>query len=101
MKRTYVAGFAILTGIGLAAQAFGVQPSAPLPEERTQAAAASDYSNKLICKRELPIGSKIPKTVCRTQAQIDAERGGAMQNFQRATFRRQGTNLPESMWDPR
>ena len=32
---------------------------------------------KLICEMERPVGSNIPKRVCRTQAEIDRERAAA------------------------
>ena len=45
-------------------------PSTPADGAHVPPAAAQ----KLICKKEPVIGSNIPKRVCRTQAQIDAER---------------------------
>ncbi|HET6471547.1 MAG TPA: hypothetical protein VFG38_06870 [Pseudomonadales bacterium] len=47
----------------------------------TQSAAQSAYNSKLICKSERVIGSNIPKRVCRTQAQVDAERTAAQEQM--------------------
>ena len=70
MKLAFVVGSAVVIGIGIAAPALADEPAAP-PAQRTQAAVLSAYSNQLICKRERRTGSAIPKSVCRTQAQID------------------------------
>ncbi|HTO57399.1 MAG TPA: hypothetical protein VMJ74_06370 [Pseudomonadales bacterium] len=47
----------------------------------TQSAAQSAYNSKPICKSERVIGSNIPKRVCRTQAQIDAERAASQEHM--------------------
>lgn len=36
--------------------------------------------NEVICKRQRPIGSHIPVRVCRTRAQIEADREAALRN---------------------
>ncbi len=41
---------------------------------KTEAAAKQDYSQKLICKRENVTGSNLQRKVCRTRAQIDADK---------------------------
>ena len=41
---------------------------------KTEAAVKQDYSQKLICKRENVTGSNLRRKVCRTQAQIDADK---------------------------
>lgn len=41
--------------------------------------------SKLICEMERPVGSNIPKRVCRTQAQIDKERADAQDRMRDAT----------------
>jgi hypothetical protein len=40
----------------------------------TTAAAAPAEADKMICKSERPMGSLIPKRICKTAAQWDAER---------------------------
>ena len=96
MKRTVVAGSAILIGVGLVASAASDEPAAP-PRDRSQAAAASAYSSQLTCKRERQMGSNIPRTVCRTQAQIDAERAAA-EAFNRDMNRMKGIKPPAGTW---
>ena len=44
------------------------------PIGKTEAAAKKDYSQKLICKSEHVTGSNLRRKVCRTQAQIDADK---------------------------
>jgi hypothetical protein len=34
----------------------------------------NEYGEKVVCRKERPTGSNIPEMVCRSQAQIDAER---------------------------
>ena len=41
--------------------------------------------SKLICEMERPVGSLIPKRVCRTQAQIDKERADAQDQMREAS----------------
>jgi hypothetical protein len=41
--------------------------------------------SKLICEVERPVGSNIPKRVCRTQAQIDREREAAQEKMRELT----------------
>lgn len=43
------------------------------PVGMTREAAEADYRHRLICKPEKVIGTRIPKTVCRTKAQSDAQ----------------------------
>jgi len=47
--------------------------------------ATAQDDNKLICQTERPVGSNIPKRVCRTQAQIDKERAEAQEQMLEAT----------------
>ena len=56
------------------ASALKAQSSAT-PQAGTAAVAAEDQ--KLICEMERPVGSNIPKRVCRTKAQMDREREAA------------------------
>ena len=55
--------------------------SGPAP---AAAKTASD-DDKLICEMERPVGSNIPKRVCRTQAQIDRERETAQDTMRELT----------------
>jgi hypothetical protein len=56
---------------------------APLQSQSRAASAPADkptataQDDKLICQTERPVGSNIPKRVCRTQAEIDREREAA------------------------
>jgi len=52
----------------LKAQAGATQPAATtaIPEQK-----------KLVCQMERPVGSNIPRKICRTQEQIDRERDAA------------------------
>jgi hypothetical protein len=52
------------------------------PAEKPTATAQED---KLICQTERPVGSNIPKRVCRTQAQIDREREAAQEKIRELT----------------
>jgi hypothetical protein len=66
--------------------------SAPL-ETQSRAASApaaadtktASQDDKLICEVERPVGSNIPKRVCRTQAQIDREREAAQEKMRELT----------------
>ena len=93
LTRSSLCGVAIMIGVALARPAIAEGPAAASPEERTEAAAKSDYSNKRICKRQRQTGSHIPRTVCRTQAQIDADREAATE-FVREENRQQGVRHP-------
>ena len=98
MKHTVVAGSAILIGVGLAASALAAE-SATAPLEGTQAAAASSYSSQMVCRRERQMGTNIPRSVCRTPAQIDAERAAA-EEFNREMNRQKGIKPPAGTWQP-
>ena len=37
--------------------------------------------NEVICKRQRPVGSHVPVTVCRTRAQMEMDREAAYRNF--------------------
>jgi hypothetical protein len=55
-------------------------PASKAPVKAQSGAAATGVAaddQKLICQMERPVGSNIPKRVCRTQAQIDRERESA------------------------
>lgn len=47
------------------------------PFETEQAVAAKDESNEKICRREAVLGTHMQRKVCRTRAEIDAERAAA------------------------
>ncbi len=60
--------------IWLAAAAAAAEvPETPTETQPTAAAVQSSNQNRLVCVREYVTGSMIPKKVCRTRAQIDAE----------------------------
>jgi hypothetical protein len=64
---------AVIAALG-AAPAFGAEPSKPPPEAKAKPAKESDAKEKLICTRQEVAGSLIPKRVCQTQQQLDAQR---------------------------
>jgi len=50
-------------------------PTAPTPEQG--AATEEDSGDEVVCKKERPTGSRIPRVVCRTKSQIkDSEAAG-------------------------
>ena len=51
--------------------------TAPVKAQSGAATGVAADDQKLICQMERPVGSNIPKRVCRTQAQIDRERESA------------------------
>ena len=73
-NRLAVLAISLAMGIATAAVAQESAPStsseAPKPEQ------------KLVCKKERSIGSQMVKRVCRTQAQIEAEREAARQGME-------------------
>jgi hypothetical protein len=56
----------------LAAASLGLGATAPVRADEATATPAT--AERKICTRELRTGTKIPVKVCRTQAEIDAER---------------------------
>ena len=54
--------------------------AASAPAAAASKPTASD-DDKLICEYERPVGSNIPRKVCRTQAQIDREREAAQEKM--------------------
>jgi hypothetical protein len=57
--------------------------AASAPAAASKPTASDD--DKLICEMERPVGSNIPKRVCRTQAQIDREREAAQDKMRELT----------------
>ena len=62
----------------LATSTLVVAQDRPEPEK----AAPAKAEQKLICKKERSIGSQMVKRVCRTEAQIEAEREAARQGME-------------------
>lgn len=56
-------------------------PPAPVTGAGSTSAQTAPDDGKLICKREKATGSKLGKRVCRTAAQIEAEREAARANL--------------------
>lgn len=52
----------------------------------------SQEKDRVVCRRERPIGSHISRTVCRTRAEIEQDR-----EMSRESLRKTGRELP---WDP-
>ena len=81
MVRVTIALASVLLLASACATSSAPAASAPLKAQATAApqtgggVAADDQ--KLICEMERPVGSNIPKRVCRTKAQIDRERDAA------------------------
>lgn len=65
---------------GAAAPTQSQSRAASAPAAAASKPTASD-DDKLICEMERPVGSNIPKRVCRTQAQIDRERDAAQEKI--------------------
>jgi hypothetical protein len=68
----------LLLTVTLGAATVASAQDAP-PPTKTEPAKAEQ---KLICKRERSIGSNMVKRVCRTEAQVEAEREAARQGLQ-------------------
>src|SRR5262245_21719973 len=67
------------------------------PLGQTESAALIAYYTKPICKREQVTGSHIPKRVCRTQAQVDADRANAQQLMRDANSQLGRETAPPSL----
>lgn len=77
--RTVVAALVLLTTLGTSAHAQGSRaaeaaPAASAPAATAAAATAAADADKPVCKTERPMGSLIPKRICKTAAQWEAER---------------------------
>jgi uncharacterized protein (DUF2342 family) len=77
--RNVVAALALLGTLGTSAHAQGssaadAAPAASTPAATAAAATAAADADKPVCKTERPMGSLIPKRVCKTAAQWEAER---------------------------
>ena len=53
------------------------------PTDGVAAVAAPDKADKMVCTREMPVGSQIPVKRCRTQKQIDLQRDAVQRAIQR------------------
>jgi hypothetical protein len=51
--------------------------AAQADQTKSELSAKDEPKEKLICKRETPVGSTIPKRTCRTMAQIEQDRRDA------------------------
>ncbi len=71
-KRLPVFLLVATTSIGIAACATGENSSDNIYENKYEA------RNELICRRQRTVGSHIPVQICRTRAQIEADREAAM-----------------------
>lgn len=62
--------------------------AASTPAAKTAAAGAAADQDRVVCRTERPMGSLIPKRICKTVAQWDAERESSrkmMQDLQQRT----------------
>lgn len=57
--------------------------SAEPPAETATPATSDASADKVVCVREMPVGSQIPVRRCRTQRQIDAQRDAVQKALQR------------------
>jgi hypothetical protein len=64
----------VIVALGAASAAPGAEPSKPPQEAKTKPAKESDAKEKLICTKQEVAGSLIPKRICQTQQQLDAQR---------------------------
>jgi len=92
MNIARIAAIALLSTAAAAALAQGSATAeankAPAAAQSASAPAATSDAEKTICRNEKPMGSLIPKRVCKTAAQWDAEREQArkmMQDMQQRT----------------
>lgn len=60
-------------------------------DEQEQASQTQRGDDELICTTEPVTGSRIPRRICRTQAEIDQDREDARESIQRAHDRRSQT----------
>jgi len=69
----------LLAAIGTAACASSNRPQAGDPERLVAGdPVAEDYrEDRVVCRRQRPVGSHLPITVCRTESQMQAERDAA------------------------
>ena len=74
-KRFAFLAVSVAMAIATTAVAQETAPSAATTE-------AQKPEQKLVCKRERSIGSQMVKRVCRTQAQVEAEREAARQGLE-------------------
>ena len=63
------AGFSILTACESTSSTVGTDDGLAVGEVLEE-----DEGDKLICKRQRVVGSHVPKTVCKTESQLAAER---------------------------
>ena len=70
----FLMNLAVVVALGGAAPALGAEPSKPQPDAKAKPSKDGDAKEKLICTKEEVAGSLIPKRVCQTQQQIDAQR---------------------------
>ncbi len=78
---------ALILALG-ATTAFAAEPAPAGPSSAQMASNAESDPNRKICKRERPMGSLIPKNICKTAAQWDKEREDSrkmMQDMQQRT----------------
>jgi hypothetical protein len=66
--------FVVIFAITGAAPALGAEPSAKPPAAAAKQAKEAAPKDKLVCTRREVAGSVIPKRVCETQKQVDAQR---------------------------
>jgi hypothetical protein len=72
-----VLGFAVLFAtLGAAPPTMGEESAAFEPTNDAKQAA---YEKKPVCRKEIRVGTRISKTVCRTAAQRDAERANSQE----------------------
>lgn len=77
MARVTLSFASILLLASACATATAPAGTAPVKAQSGAAPGVAAEDQKLICQMERPLGSNIPKRVCRTQAQIDRERDSA------------------------
>ena len=89
MRRTVSILGSLLALTAACASSTASSGTAATKSQSSGAAVSADKTtheeSKLICEIERPVGSNIPRRVCRTQAQIDKERAEAQEKMLEAS----------------
>ena len=94
--KTIVSGIALSLTLHLGVALVGTGVSGSAIADETDAAQTSEVSKpeseKRICRKEPVMGSNIKRTTCRTQKQIDEQRGASQKSMSDFGSQTGGTN---------
>ena len=85
---------ALGSALAVAVIAIALPGLAVAQDEQEQASQTQRGDDELICTTEPVTGSRIPRRVCRTQAEIDQDREDARESIERAHNQRSQTVRP-------